>query len=62
LLGKSLFEKFFEFSGDSFCLSPHLEKDRVKTITADNGGEFHGYSSIEQALETSVYFAQPRHA
>ena len=38
------------------------EKDRVKTITADNGGEFHGYRSIEQALETSVYFAQPHHA
>lgn len=38
------------------------EKDRVKTITADNGGEFHGYRGIEQALETSVYFAQPHHA
>jgi transposase, IS30 family len=38
------------------------EKDRVKTITADNGGEFHGYLRIERALDTSVYFAQPHHA
>ena len=38
------------------------EKDRVKTITADNGGEFHGYRRIERALDTSVYFALPHHA
>jgi IS30 family transposase len=38
------------------------EKDRIKTITSDNGGEFHGYRRIERALETSVYFALPHHA
>lgn len=38
------------------------DKERVKTITADNGGEFHGYRRIERALETSVYFATPHHA
>jgi len=38
------------------------DKDRVKTITADNGGEFHGYRRIERALDTSVYFALPHHA
>lgn len=38
------------------------EKDLVKTITSDNGGEFHGYRRIERALETSVYFALPHHA
>ena len=38
------------------------DKDRVKTITADNGAEFHGYPRLERALETSVYFAQPHHA
>ena len=38
------------------------DKDRVKTITADNGGEFHGYRRLERALETSVYFALPHHA
>lgn len=38
------------------------EKDRVKTITADNGAEFHGYRRIEEALDTSIYFALPHHA
>ena len=38
------------------------EKDQIKTITADNGGEFHGYRRIEQALDISVYFALPHHA
>jgi IS30 family transposase len=38
------------------------EKDRVKTITSDNGGEFHGYRRIERALDTSIYFALPHHA
>jgi IS30 family transposase len=38
------------------------DKERVKTITADNGGEFHGYRRIERALDTSVYFALPHHA
>ena len=38
------------------------ERDQVKNITADNGGEFHGYRRIERALETSVYFALPHHA
>lgn len=38
------------------------DKSRVKTITADNGGEFHGYQRLERALETSVYFALPHHA
>ena len=38
------------------------DKDRVKTITADNGAVFHGHRRIEQALNTSVYFALPHHA
>ena len=38
------------------------EKDRVKTITADNGAEFHGYRRIEEALDTNIYFALPHHA
>lgn len=38
------------------------EKERVKTITSDNGGEFHGYRRIERALDTKVYFATPHHA
>lgn len=38
------------------------ERDRVKTITADNGCEFHNYKDLEDILETQVYFATPHHA
>lgn len=35
---------------------------RVRTITADNGSEFQGYTTIEQATGATFYFAQPYHA
>lgn len=38
------------------------EPHRVRTLTSDNGAEFHGYKQIEQALQTTVYFATPHHA
>lgn len=38
------------------------ERDRVKTITADNGTEFHNYRDLENILDTQVYFATPHHA
>ena len=38
------------------------EKESVKTITADNGTEFHNYKDLEEALDTQVYFATPHHA
>jgi len=38
------------------------ERDRVQTITADNGTEFHGYRELERILGTQVYFATPHHA
>jgi IS30 family transposase len=38
------------------------ERHQVKTITADNGAEFHIYKQIEQQLRTRVYFATPHHA
>jgi len=38
------------------------ERERVKTITADNGCEFHNYKDLELALDTNVYFATPHHA
>ena len=38
------------------------EKERVQTITADNGSEFHSYKRIENALDTKVYFATPHHS
>lgn len=34
----------------------------VKTITADNGTEFHGYKDIEAATGVPVYFAHPYHS
>ncbi len=38
------------------------ERQRVKTITADNGTEFHNYRELESILATQVYFATPHHA
>jgi IS30 family transposase len=38
------------------------EPHPVRTLTSDNGAEFHGYKQIEQALKTTVYFATPHHA
>jgi len=38
------------------------ERERVKTITADNGTEFHNYRELESILGTEVYFATPHHA
>ncbi len=35
---------------------------RFKTITADNGTEFHGYQQIEQATGVPFYFATPYHS
>ena len=37
---------------------PHL----FRTITADNGTEFHRYADIEQATNVRFYFATPHHA
>jgi len=34
----------------------------VRTITVDNGTEFHGYAAIEQATAAEFYFATPHHA
>jgi IS30 family transposase len=36
--------------------------DRFKTITADNGTEFHDYESIERATGVQFYFATPYHS
>jgi IS30 family transposase len=35
---------------------------QFKTITADNGTEFHGYADIEKATGVKFYFATPHHA
>jgi IS30 family transposase len=35
---------------------------RVRTVTADNGTEFHSYAEIEAATGTLFYFATPHHS
>ncbi len=35
---------------------------RFKTITADNGTEFHAYNKIEKATGVIFYFATPHHS
>lgn len=37
-------------------------RERVKTITADNGTEFHGYAQIEERSAVKFYFATPHHS
>ena len=34
----------------------------VRTITADNGTEFHAYAALERTTATRFYFATPHHA
>jgi IS30 family transposase len=38
------------------------EAHRVRTITADNGCEFHDYKKIEASLKIDFYFATPHRA
>ncbi len=38
------------------------QRRSVRTITADNGTEFHGYTAIEHATRARFYFAMPHHA
>ena len=33
----------------------------VRTLTLDNGTEFHGYRAVEEATGVQIYFAQPHH-
>ena len=38
------------------------DHQRFKTITADNGTEFHQYKEIEEKTNTKFYFATPHHS
>lgn len=46
------------------ALERRLEQDRDKvlTITADNGKEFAGHSRLSKALDAAFYFARPYHS
>jgi IS30 family transposase len=35
---------------------------RARTLTLDNGTEFHGYKDIERATGATIYFATPHHS
>lgn len=35
---------------------------KTRTITLDNGTEFHGYKAIEAATGATIYFATPHHS
>ena len=41
---------------------PGREAHRVRTITADNGCEFHDYKKIGASLKIDFYIATPHHA
>ncbi|MBN2729246.1 MAG: IS30 family transposase, partial [Bacteroidales bacterium] len=39
-----------------------IKKFKIKTITADNGTEWHGYKDIEKITDALYYFAEPYHS
>lgn len=43
-------------------LIPLISEFRIKTLTADNGCEFHGYKKVEEATGALFYFATPHHS
>jgi IS30 family transposase len=43
-------------------LVPIIKKFQIKTISADNGTEWHGYKDIENKTQTLYYFAVPYHS
>lgn len=36
-----------------------IKKHRIRTITVDNGCEFHGFKALEKATDVKFYFANP---
>lgn len=43
-------------------LTPLVSEFGIKTLTADNGCEFHGYKKVEEATGALFYFARPHHS
>jgi IS30 family transposase len=44
------------------ALTPIIRAHGIKTVTADNGSEFHDYKAIERATGSMFYFAAPYHS
>lgn len=61
LLGKLDARTAAEVNQCAVALLP-LERRPVRTITADNGTEFHSYADIERRAGVRFYFATPHHA
>jgi len=44
------------------CFANGGAQQRFKTITADNGTEFHDYEQLERGTGVAFYFATPHHS
>lgn len=44
------------------ALIPIIKALKIKTITADNGTEWHGFKEIEKICQIKFYFAEPYHS
>jgi IS30 family transposase len=44
------------------ALIPVIRHHQIKTLTADNGSEFHDYKRIEKLTGSTFYFAKPYHS
>ena len=61
LLGKLRARTTAEVNQRATQLIRHQQRP-VRTITADNGTEFHGFAAIEKKTQARFYFATPHHA
>lgn len=44
------------------ALVPVIRRHQIKTLTADNGSEFHDYKRVEKLTGATFYFAKPYHS
>lgn len=61
MIGK-LGNKTADITSDKTCSFINKHRHLFKTITADNGSEFHGYRKIEARTGVTFYFANPHHS
>ncbi len=61
LVGKMRARTTAELNRATFALMCR-HPERFRTITADNGTEFHDYRSLEAATGVPFYFATPHHS
>lgn len=59
-----LIRKLRDKSMEEVCrvLIPLIRRHRIRTLTVDNGSEFHDYARIERLTGAKFYFAKPYHA